>query len=134
MGEKQVGKYPNFLTYIKVIFSLFQTNITTILCEKCPSNIRCWDLNPRPLDCKSPRITTRPGLPPQCDEVCNTLCNTLQLLLRLSSKVYHTLETHSGFCDHFRLSRVSLFNSVPFVAPIQWFWDSKPRSQVEIAY
>ena len=35
-------------------------------CEKmsCPSSIRCWDSNPRPLNHESSPITTRPGLPP----------------------------------------------------------------------
>ena len=50
------------------IFGLFQTNINTILqqinVKKCPSSIRCRDSNPRPLECESPPITTRPGLPP----------------------------------------------------------------------
>ena len=31
----------------------------------CPSSIRCRDSNPRPLECESPPITTRPGLPPK---------------------------------------------------------------------
>ena len=44
-----------------------QTNITIFTsnkCEKCPSNIRCWDSNPRPSEHESSHITTRPGLPP----------------------------------------------------------------------
>ena len=49
-------------------FRSFQTNIITIftanMCEKCPSNIQCWDSNPRPLEHESLPITTRPGLPP----------------------------------------------------------------------
>ena len=54
---------------ISFIFELFQTNntiFTTIQCEQmsCPSSIRCRDSNTRPLDCESPPITTRPGLPP----------------------------------------------------------------------
>ena len=47
------------------IFGLFQTNntiFTTNQCEKCPSSIRRWDSNPRPLERESPPITTRPGL------------------------------------------------------------------------
>ena len=48
------------------IFGLFQTNINTILqqinVKKCPSSIRHRDSNPRPSECKSPPITTRPGL------------------------------------------------------------------------
>ena len=53
-----------------VIFGLFQSNNTIFItnqCEKmsCPSNIRCRYSNPRPLECDSPPITTRPGLPPQ---------------------------------------------------------------------
>ena len=29
--------------------------------KKCPSSIRCWDLNPQRLEHESPCITTRPG-------------------------------------------------------------------------
>ena len=46
-------------------FRSFQTNntmFTTNQCEKCPSRIWRWDLNPRPLE-SSPK-TTKPGLPP----------------------------------------------------------------------
>ena len=51
------------------LFLSFQTNITILTtnqCEKmsCPSIIRCRDSNPWPLECESPPITTRPGLPP----------------------------------------------------------------------
>ena len=50
------------------IFGLFQTNINTIFttnqCEKCPSSLGCWNLNPRPSDWESHPITTIPGLPP----------------------------------------------------------------------
>ena len=52
-----------------VYFDLFQTNINTILqqinVKKCTSRMRRRDLNPRPSDCESPPITTRPGLPPR---------------------------------------------------------------------
>ena len=48
------------------LFLSFQTHITiftTNQCEKCPSSIRCWDSNPRPLEHEFHPITTRPGLP-----------------------------------------------------------------------
>ena len=32
--------------------------------KKCPFSLRRWDSNPQPLECESPPITTRPGLPP----------------------------------------------------------------------
>ena len=44
-----------------VYFWSFQTNIsifTTNICEKCPSSIRCQDLNPQPLERESLPITT----------------------------------------------------------------------------
>ena len=48
-----------------VYFKSLQTNINTILQQKyvkiCPSSIRHWDSNPRPSECESPPITTRPG-------------------------------------------------------------------------
>ena len=48
------------------LFSSSETNITiftTNICEKCPSSVLCWDLNPQPSDHESPPVTTRPGLP-----------------------------------------------------------------------
>ena len=33
--------------------------------KKCPSSIRHWDSNSRPLEHESPPITTKPGLPPK---------------------------------------------------------------------
>ena len=50
------------------IFGLFkQTSLQflqQIYVKKCPSSIRCWDLNPQPSERESPPITTRPGLRP----------------------------------------------------------------------
>ena len=50
-----------------VYFQSFHANINTIVqqmkVKKCPSSIRHWDSNPRPSECESPPITTRPGLP-----------------------------------------------------------------------
>ena len=34
--------------------------------KKCPSSIRCRDLNSQLLECESPPLTTRPGLLPSC--------------------------------------------------------------------
>ena len=53
-----------------VYFWSFQTNntiFTTNQCIKmsCPSSIRHQDSNPQSLECESPPITTRPGLPPK---------------------------------------------------------------------
>ena len=52
-----------------IYFWSFQTNIITIFttnkCEKCPSSIRCWELNHRPSERESLPITTRHGLPPK---------------------------------------------------------------------
>ena len=49
----------------------FQTNIkifTANICENCPYRIWCWYSNPQPSKHKSPRITTRPGLPHLSDQ------------------------------------------------------------------
>ena len=47
------------------LFLSFQTHITNFTTnryvKKCPSSIRCWDSNSRPLEHESPLITTRPG-------------------------------------------------------------------------
>ena len=50
------------------IFGLFKQTIQflqQINVKKCPSSIRRWDSNPRPLERESTPITTRPGLPPK---------------------------------------------------------------------
>ena len=53
---------------IFIYFRLFQTNInfftTNRYVKKCPSSIRCQDLNSWPLEQESPPITIRPGLLP----------------------------------------------------------------------
>ena len=48
-----------FLSFQTTLQILQQINV-----KKCPSSIRCWDSNSRPLEHESPPITTRPGLPP----------------------------------------------------------------------
>ena len=59
-------------------FSCFQTNITiftTNVCEKCPSNIWCWDSNAPSSEYESPPITTRLGiLPKLLEELIFLLC------------------------------------------------------------
>ena len=48
------------------IFGLFKQTIQflqQINVKKCPSSVQYRDLNPQPLGCESPPITTRPGLP-----------------------------------------------------------------------
>ena len=54
------------------IFGLFKQTIQflqQINVNKCPSSIRRWESNPRPLERESPPITTRPGLPPSAQDV-----------------------------------------------------------------
>ena len=50
------------------LFSVFSNKhykfLQQIYVKKCPSSIRCLDLNPRPSERESPSITTRPGFPP----------------------------------------------------------------------
>ena len=52
-----------------IYFWSFQTNIITIFttnkCEKCPSSIRCWELNPWTSERESLPITNRPGFTPK---------------------------------------------------------------------
>ena len=48
-----------------LLISSFHTIFTKNKCEKYPSSIRCWDLNPWPSKHESPHITTSPGLPPR---------------------------------------------------------------------
>ena len=50
------------------LFSVFSNEhykfLQQLYLKKCPSSIRCWNSNPRPLERESLLITTRPGLPP----------------------------------------------------------------------
>ena len=53
---------------LSFIFGIFKQtslqNLQQINAKKCPSSIRCQDLNPWSLEHESPPISTRPGLPP----------------------------------------------------------------------
>ena len=57
------GSHPDSFWYFFVLFPTNITIFTTIWCEKCRSITYCKDLNPQPLACEFPPITTRPGLP-----------------------------------------------------------------------
>ena len=57
------GSHPASFWYFFVLFPTNITIFTTIWCEKCRSIKYCRDLNPQPLACEFPPITTRPGLP-----------------------------------------------------------------------
>ena len=54
-----------------VYFRLFKQALHFLqqICKKCHSSIWCRDSNPRPSEHKSPPITSRPGLPPLCQEI-----------------------------------------------------------------
>ena len=64
--HRLVRRFFKNIRHPKASFSFilsFQTNITIlhqINVKKCPSSIRCWDLNPRSSQHESPPITTRP--------------------------------------------------------------------------
>ena len=71
MYEKRAGIGPYFFKKIGhpqplfIYFRLFKQTLQflqPINVKKYPSSIRCWDLNPQPLEHESPPITTRPGL------------------------------------------------------------------------
>ena len=83
-----IGTTPAFFSF----FRSFQTNntiLTANMREKCPSSIWCWDSNPRPLECKSLPITTRPGLPPHNGMLIPRLPIPLPLLINnLASHLY----------------------------------------------
>ena len=69
-----------------VYFRSFQTNNTTFTtnqCEKCPSSIWSWDLNPQPFIHESSPITTRPGLPPYFVKLGSYYLLPIGLLLRI---------------------------------------------------
>ena len=55
---------PGLFYCLLSVFSNKHYNFYNNICDKCPSSIRCQDLNPQPLGRESPPITTRPWLPP----------------------------------------------------------------------
>ena len=55
---------PRPLFHLFLVFSSKQYNFYNKSMRKNVMSIRCRDLNPRPLERESPRITTRPGLLP----------------------------------------------------------------------
>ena len=61
---------PRPLFHLFLVFSTNITAFTTNKCEKCPSSIWRRESNPRPLECESLPITTRPGLPPPLNSTC----------------------------------------------------------------
>ena len=77
--SKKIGHPGLFL----LIFGLIKQTSLQILHQiyviKCPSSIGCWYSNPQPLGHESPSITTRPGLPPNTDNV-GRWTNTVALL------------------------------------------------------
>ena len=75
-----------------VYFRSFQTNntiFTTNQCEKCPSSIWCWDLNPRPLENESSPIITRPGFPPNSEKCSYAFRSAVQFTLSLKTNFNH---------------------------------------------
>ena len=89
------GPYPASFSFIFGLFKQTNSSIfTTNICEKCPSSIRCWDLNPRPLEHESSPITTRPGLHPSFHYV---------KLAKVAAKSFMTLVPRE--CFWIRLAR-----------------------------
>ena len=61
---KKIGPTPASFLFIFGLFKQTIQFLQQINVKKCPSSIRRWDSNPRPLERESTPITTRPGLPP----------------------------------------------------------------------
>ena len=59
---KKNGPTPASFSFLFGLFKKTLQFLQQIYVKKCPSSIRCQDLNPRPLECESLPITTRPGL------------------------------------------------------------------------
>ena len=93
------------------LFSSFQTNITnftTIKCEKCPSSIRCWDSNPRPLEHKSLPITTRTGLLPKFGSVFDPCSNIFVSIIFRTYFLRHFLTLRQQLRQTGFMTRVSI--------------------------
>ena len=77
-----------------VYFWSFQINnpiFTTNQCENCPSSIRHWDSNPRPLKHEPSPITTRPRLSPK-----NNIVTTVHWNVTYNSRSHATAITTSA--------------------------------------
>ena len=61
---KKNGQTPASVSFISVFSNKHYKFLQQIYVKKCPSSIQCQDSNPWPSECKSPPVTTRPGLPP----------------------------------------------------------------------
>ena len=72
--------------------------------KKCPSSIRCWDLNPQPIEHKSSPITPRPGLPPQLTQFLIPDCGHYQKYNQAS------LVPHGSFEDRLSQHHFGRFN------------------------
>ena len=59
---KKIWAIPGLFIFVFSSITIF----TTIICEKGPSSIRCWDLNPMCPELASLPVTTRPWIPPIC--------------------------------------------------------------------
>ena len=60
---KKMGQPRPLLCLFSVFSNKHYKCLQQIYVKKCPSSIQCWDLYPRPSECESPLITTRPRLP-----------------------------------------------------------------------
>lgn len=59
LNEPSAVSFCLFSVSIKQTFKFLELTYVKI----CPSNIQCWNLNPKPSYCESHPITTSPGLP-----------------------------------------------------------------------
>ena len=58
------GPTPASFSFIFGLFKQTLQFLQQLYVKKCPSSLRCQDLNSRPSERESLPITTRPGLPP----------------------------------------------------------------------
>ena len=90
------------------LFSSIQpiTNLTTNkYMKKCPSSIRCQDLNARPLDHDSLPITTRSGLLPSLHYF--NKCNMIRITVIVAQLVERLLPRDTRFESTHRLFTVN---------------------------
>ena len=101
--SKKLGRFTQH--HSRPLFRLFSVFfkqtiqfLQQIYVKKCPSSIRCRDSNPRPLECESPPITTRPGLPPRLlpikVRVLMCCCKTTAIKLWQIHCFWHKMSLH----------------------------------------
>ena len=105
------------------IFVFANKQYNSYHCEKSPSNIQCWDSNPRPWEHQSPPITTRPEFNPPPSELLKTLLAVSQQISGHQPPINLQLETIGG-------CRITVKSRLPWIS-ILWNYCRRYRPSIQ---